>query len=232
MKISNNVIASILSFTLVILSAGCTTSAPTIQQGSDAEVSYDGLHKVDNSQADSAWARPDFDISTYSKIMLVGAGIEYTPETNTGRTSRDRNRGGPYFIDDKTRAKFEQMVNDVFSEEMAKIENFTFVEEAGPDVLMVWGGLLDVSSYVPPDNLSGRSEVFISQVGAATLVLELRDSETGTILARSVDRRAAERGGGYMMNSNSVTNASEVRRLVRFWAKRLRDGLDGFSETR
>ena len=113
---------------------------------------------------------------------------------------------------------------------MAKSEKFTIVDEAGPDVLVVWGGLLDVTSYVPPDNVAGRSEIYLSTVGAATLVLELRDSETNTILARSVDRRAAERQSGQMTSSNRVTNASEVRRLVRFWARRLRDGLDGFSE--
>lgn len=218
------------SLSIIILSSGCTSTPPTIQQGADAEISYDGLHKIDNPQADAAWARPDFDISSYSKIMLVGAGIEYTPETNKGRTSRDRNRGGPYFMDDATRERFENLVGETFEDEMRKIENFTFVDEAGPDVLIVWGGLLDVSSYVPPDNLTGRSEIFISSIGAATLVLELRDSETNTILARSIDRRAAERQGGVMTNSNRVINASEVRRLVRFWGKRLRDGLDGFSE--
>lgn len=224
------IIASITALTLVIMSAGCTTTPPSIQQGPDAEISFDGLHKVDNSQADSAWARPDFDISTYTKIMLVGAGIEYTPGGNRARTSINRNKGGAYFIDDKTRAKFEKLVQDTFRDELSKIEHFTMVDEAGPDVLKIWGGLLHVTSYVPPDNLSGRSEIFISTVGSATLVLELRDSETDTILARSVDRRAAERQGNYLMNSNSVTNASEVRRLVRFWARRLREGLDGFSQ--
>ena len=219
------------SLSVIILSTGCTSSPPTIQQGPDAEISFDGLHKIDNPQADAAWARPDFDISSYNKIMLVGAGIEYTPETNKGRTTRDRNRGGPYFIDDATRERFEKLVGETFEDEMRKIENFTLVDEAGPDVLIVWGGLLDVTSYVPPDNLSGRSEIFISSIGAATLVLELRDSETNTILARSIDRRAAERQSGVMTNSNRVINASEVRRLVRFWAKRLREGLDGFSET-
>lgn len=230
MKNLKQIIIAVTSLTFVILSAGCATKPATIQQGEDAEVSFDGLHKVDNAQADAAWARPDFDISSYSKIMLVGAGIEYTPETNKGRTSRDRSKGGPYFMDDATRERFEKTVQETFVEEMGKIENFTLVDEAGPDVLIVWGGLLDVTSYVPPDNLAGRSEIFLSTVGAATLVLELRDSETNTILARSVDRRAAERQSGQMTNSNRVTNASEVRRLVRFWAKRLRDGLDGFSE--
>lgn len=223
-------VSTVTSLTFIILSVGCATEPAAIQQGEDAEVSFDGLHKVDNAQADSAWARPDFDISSYNKIMLQGAGIEYTQATNKGRTSRDRSRGGPYFMDDTTRERFETLVQETFREEMAKSERFTLVDEAGPDVLIVWGGLLDVTSYVPPDNVAGRSEIYLSTVGAATLVLELRDSETNTILARSIDRRAAERQSGQMTNSNRVTNSSEVRRLVRFWGTRLRDGLDGFGQ--
>ncbi len=230
MKIPNQIIATIASLTFILLATGCASEPAAIQQGEDAEVSFDGLNKVDNAKADAAWARADFDISSYNKIMLVGAGIEYTPETNKGRTTMDRNRGGPYFIDDKTREKFEKLVAETFADEISKSEKFTLVDEPGPDVMIVWGGLLDVTSYVPPDNLAGRSEIYISTVGAATLVLELRDSETNTILARSIDRRAAERQSGVMTNSNSVTNSAEVRRLIRFWGKRLRDGLDGFSE--
>jgi len=215
---------------LIMLSAGCATSEPTIQQGPDAAVSFDGLHEVDNVQADIAWAKPDFDISSYNKIMLAGAGIEYTPGGNNARLATDRNKGGPYVMDDKTRAKFEALVGDTFREEMSNIENFEIVDEPGPDVMTVWAGLLDVTSYAPPDNLPGRAEVFISRIGEATLVLELRDSETNTILARSVDRRAAETQFGMLMNSNSVSNATEVRWLIRFWARRLREGLDGFVE--
>ena len=53
---------------------------------------------------------------------------------------------------------------------------------------------------------------------------------SGAILARSIDRRAAEQMGGMMTESNRVTNAAEVRRLVRFWGRRLREGLDGFGQ--
>ena len=109
MKNVKQLIIAITSLTFVILSAGCATEPGVIQQGEDAEVSFDGLHKVDNAQADSAWARPDFDISSYNKIMLEGAGIEYTPETNKGRTTRDRSKGGPYFMDDATRERFEKV---------------------------------------------------------------------------------------------------------------------------
>lgn len=214
---------------LAAVSAGCTSTPPTIQMGDDAEVSFDGLHLVDNSMADIAWAKPGFNLSGYTKLMLVGQRVEYTPADNRGRTSIERGKGGPYFIDDETRARFEELVQETFKDEISKIENFSIVDEAGPDVLMVRGALLDVTSYVPPDNYPGRTHVFLNEVGQATLVLELRDSETGAILARSVDRRSAERIAGTMTESNRVTNASEVRRLVRYWARRLREGLDGFS---
>jgi hypothetical protein len=218
---------------VVLLSAACSTTAeaPTIQTGPDAEVTFDGLHKVDHSQADLAWARPDFDISGYTKLLPVTAGIAYTPSANRGRTQVERNRGGPYFVDDSTRERFEKLTRDIFQEELTKVGGWEWVTEPGPDVLIVYGGLLDVTSYVPPET-TGRTEVFLNTVGEATLVLELRDSETNTVLARSVDRRAAERPGGQMMNSNRVTNASEVRRLMRFWAQRLAASLNEFSAGR
>lgn len=213
-----------------VFSLGCTSGPATIQTGPDAEVTFDGLHKVDHGESDEAWARPDFDISTYTKIMPVRTTIQYTPATNLGRSSRERELGGPYFISDEAKARFEALVSKTFGEELQKIKYFTFTDEPGPDVLIVSGGLIDVSSYVPPETVNPGSGIFIRQVGEATLVLELRDSETGTALARSVDRRAAQNMGGNLQESNPSANSAEVYRLIKFWASRLRDGLDGFVE--
>jgi hypothetical protein len=220
-------IASIV-FSAVLIA--CETAPPTIQEGPDAELSFDGLHRVDNSQADAAWARPDFDISGYNKILMVGAGIEYRQVRQTGNTVQTRSSGGPFFIPEDARTDFEAVVNEIFLEEMSNIQRFETVDEPGPDVLMIRAGLLDVVSYVPPEPIGGRSMLLLASIGEATLVLELRDSQTGTILARSVDRRAAEHFGGRVTQSNSVTNRSEIRRLIQFWAKRLHEGLDGFGQ--
>ncbi len=230
MKKINLVLRLTTPLIFAVVLVACTTAPPTIQTGPDAELSFDGLHKVDNSQADVAWARPDFDISGYTKIWPISAGIEYRQVKDRGRSTMARSQGGPYFIDDKSRAQFEELVGTVFKEELEKIEKYELVDGPGPDVLMIRGGLLDVTSYGPPDPVGGRSVVYLSSVGEATLVLELRDSETGTILARSVDRRAPETIGGTFTRSNSVTNSAEARRLIRFWATRLREGLDGFGQ--
>jgi len=109
-------------------------------------------------------------------------------------------------------------------EELAKSTVFEIVDEPAPDVLLVVGGLLDVVSRVPPETV-GRSRIFIDRVGEATLILEVRDSVSNTIIARAVDRRAAE-SGMEMMESSRPRNRAEVRRLGRRWGGLLRNGLE------
>ena len=127
---TSRALAATIATTMLV--AGCATPAtPTIQTGPDAEVTYDGLHPVDNSQAELAWARPDFDISAYTKILPVSSGFEYRVATNRGRTSAERNRGGPFVIDAATRERFETLVDEVFNEELANVQNWEFVTEPG-----------------------------------------------------------------------------------------------------
>ena len=99
------------------------------------------------------------------------------------------------------------------------------MHERGDDVLILQGALLDVVSKVPPDHV-GRSEIYLSSVGEATLVIEALDSMSEEVIFRAVERRAAERVGSQPIQSTSVTTWSEVRRLIRRWATTLRKGLD------
>lgn len=229
MKIIRLVLTLMTAFVFVVGSVGCTTAPPTVQTGPDAEVSFDGLHKYDNTRVDMAWAVPDLDLSSYTKILPVNAGVEYREVKDRGSTFTARSRGGPYFIDDKARAEFEALVDKIIKEELQKSNRFDIVDEPGPNTLVVSGRLLNVTSQVPPDPIGGRSRIYLSSVGDATLVLEVRDSETNRILARAVDRRAAERIGGSFTQSNSVTNTAEIRRLLRYWGSLVREALEGFT---
>jgi hypothetical protein len=152
----------------------------------------------------------------------VGAGVQYRPVTSSTR-GRSSNRS-EFPVSAENRAKFEATVSEIFREELSKSQRFQITTEAGPDVLLIVGTIVDVVSNAPPEPV-GRGNVYLSQVGEATLVLELRDSESSAVLARLVDRRAASRAAG-MSWSNTVSNTAEVRRLVRFWASRLSNYLD------
>jgi hypothetical protein len=223
LKLRNTaVLPLILAFTI-----GCTTAPPVIDNSPAAEVTFDGLHEVLNSRADKAWAVPGLDLSGYSKVMLQGAGIEYRPGGNSGRSYVSRSRGGPYEVTPRQKERMLEVVREEFLEELNKSTEFTIVDEAGPDVLLVRGAMLDVVSFVPDDTSPTNVDIYLSAVGEATLVLEIRDSISEAILARSIDRRAAEDSSG-MLEANRVTNAAEVRRLVSRWARALRTNLEQF----
>jgi hypothetical protein len=207
--------------------AGCATPAPTVDTSATGDMTFDGLFPVKNSRADAAWARPDVDLTMYSKVMLEGVGVEYRPGGESGRSLNSRSTGGPFEVTEEQKDRFEALMREVFLEELGKSEHFTIVSEPGPDVLLIRGALLDVVSYIPPETV-GRSEIYLSRVGEATLVLELRDSITEAILARSVDRRAAEQIGDTLMRTSRVSSATEVRRLARTWARLLRESLDTY----
>jgi hypothetical protein len=209
---------------------GCTTTQPSIQSGPDAEVSFDGLHKVDNSQVSLAWAAPSLDLSRYRNILPVNFGVEYRPVENSGTTMATRSRGGPYFIDSESREQFEALIEEIVLEELQKSNRFHVVNEPGPDTLIVAGRLIDVVSFVPQNTVTGRTATYLSSVGEATLVLELRDSESNAILARAVDRRAAETIARSFTRTNTVTTTVEVRRLITYWASQLRETLEGFAQ--
>ena len=217
-------------FALAALSAGCT-STPEFQTGSDAEVTHDGLTRLDKTVMDVVWARTDIDLTGYSKVMLEGVGVEFRPVDGpySGRagtsTMRSSSSKSEFQLDDATKKLVVEEISGAFIEELARSDKYEIVEVAGPDVLLLRVGLLDLVSRVPPTP-AGRSSIYLDSVGEATLVMELHDSTSGAILIRAVDRRAAETSPGMPMESNTVTNRAEVRRLGRRWASIIRGGLD------
>ncbi len=213
-----------LSASLIV---GCATSTPTIDTSAEAEVTFDGLYPVEGGRMDVAWARPDFSLEAYSKVMLEGVGVEYRPGGSKRRTMSTSKSNEFFELSPETKARFRELMGVAFEEELAKGENFEIVTEPGPDVLLIRGGLLDVVSFVPPEPM-GRSDIYLSRVGEATLVLEMRDSLSNAIVLRAIDRRAAEDMAGGFSRSNSVSNSSEFRRVARAWAGIVRDALDRF----
>jgi hypothetical protein len=203
------------------LLAGCA-APPRLTQ----ETSFDGLARVENSIYDQAWVRPGVDLQAYTKLMLQEAGISYRATRAAHTVAATGGREFP--LSDRQKERLREIVRTAFAEELAKSQRFEIAREPGPDVLLLRGSLLDVVSFVPPEE-AGAGKVYLRAVGEATLVLELRDSTTDAILARIIDRRAAERLGGPLVESNPITNAFEVESAARRWARRFRERLDAVS---
>jgi hypothetical protein len=218
---------------LAAVATGCS-STPEFQTGPDAEVTADGLTRLDRTVMDAVWARTDLDFTGINKVRFRSLGVEYRnvdgPYSGRAGTTSARastqNRS-EFQLDEDTRALFEEEISGAFLDEINRSDVFTVVDHSGPDVLDIHVGLLDVVSRVPPETV-GRSRIFIDRVGEATLVLEVRDSVSNTALVRAVDRRAAETST--MTESTPPRNRAEVRRLGRRWGQILRDGIDAMLE--
>lgn len=213
------------------LAGVASAAAPQIQTGQGAETTFDGLARVDNTIMDAVWVRPDIDLRGFRKVLFVPVGVSYRdvepsdPTTALRRSTRSRTTELREFrLDEETKALFEAEIGAAFSEEVAASEAYEVVDEAGPDVLQIGVALLDVVSRVPPQAAT-QPRVYIESVGEATLVLEIRGSMSNSVYLRAVDRRAAARQSE-MIESNRVTNASEIRRLGRRWGEIVRKGLE------
>ena len=212
-----------------LLVAACATQPPTIDTSASAEQTFDGLYPVDNVRVDMAWARRDLELSGYDKIIVQGAGIHYRPvKARAGSRSAIARRGETEFpLTEAQKDRVQEAFTSAFREELGKLESLEVVSEPGPDVLIVRSALLDVVSRVPPEPI-GRVDIYLDSIGQATLIIELIDSQSESVLVRAVDVRAAEQQG-VTFASSPVTNTAEVRRLARSWAQLLRRRLEEIS---
>jgi hypothetical protein len=218
----------VLAIAAAAIVAGCA-SPPTIQTGPNAETTFDGLVRIDNSRFSAAWVDPDIDLTQYDKIMPGGAEFQFRNVQKTSRTTIRASNENEFWISDSNRQKLVDTVTEVFNEELQRSEHFTFTEERGPDTLIIVGALHDIVSRVPPDQV-GRGEVWLASLGEATLIIEVSDSLSGEVIFRAVERRAVESVGSQGIRANSASTWGEVRRWARRWATSMREGLDSIHE--
>ncbi len=113
--------------TIFLLSAlvlvACSSAPPTIEQGPGAEVTFDGLHKVDNARFAEAWADPDIDYTVYNRILPEKAIFEFRAVKKSSTSGLQRTSGSQseYWIDDENKQKLIDEVTAIFREELGKI---------------------------------------------------------------------------------------------------------------
>jgi Protein of unknown function (DUF3313) len=201
----------------VLLLLACAPIEPTLEQGPQAEVTHDGLHRVDHPRRfQRVWLKPGASLAGYSKIVTVDAGIHFT---RPPKSSRDE-----FPISEKQIENLRGGLQQAIEEELTRGGRFTLVDQRGPEVLALRVALIDVFLAQPRES-SGRDQSYGSDAGSATLVVELFDSQSLEILARIADRGVAERDSSSWRN-DAITNRQAAKRLFQDWARRLGDALE------
>jgi hypothetical protein len=210
--------------TLVVLwvcgLAACTSN-PRVDV--DEPKSFDGLLPIASTTLDRVWAREGFDVTGYTKLMLQGSEIGYRPVKDMGPAGV--RRGATEFpLTERQKDTLEAILDEEFRKALDELERYELVDSPGSDVLLLRANLIDVVSKIPPER-PGRVDYYLESVGHATLVVEFVDSQSDAVLLRGIDTRSAKTIG-VALPSSPATNATEVRRVARFWAQLLVEGLN------
>ena len=190
---------------------------------------WEGLLLVQSTKMDAVYLLPDADFRGYTKVMLDPTETAFRKNWQRDQnsdaidTQRRISNSEAKEILDRAKTGFDK----VFAEAYQKA-GYQVVTEPGPDVLRLRTAVINLDVAAPDTMSAGRSWTFSREAGAATLVLEARDSVTGAVLGRAIDARSTGDARPYLRNS--VTNYSEFRELFERWAKLSINGLTELKE--
>ncbi|MCV2352724.1 DUF3313 domain-containing protein [Paucibacter sp. B2R-40] len=209
---------ALLSAVCVALLAGCAST------GNSGKQEWDGLVRRPDSRIDAVFVRPDAELVAFRSVLLDPVQISFAPnfDPNQGR----RSLSGRLNADDLAAIKerLAGLFHETFRAELAR-GGYTLVDVPGPETLRVTPAIVNLFISAPGDTTVGRSRVYTTDSGQMTVVLEIRDSVTGQVLARAVDGRNG-RFSGQMTWTNRQTNLADAQHAITIWATALRRGMD------
>ncbi len=219
----------VFKFVLRLIAVGTITVAlrgcaplPTQPVG-QANVYYEGLEQVDARGIDTAYVRPGIDFRAYTGLLVEEPELAFrTPDRSKQQ----------FPLTNAQKSRFRELLAQKFRIELAKSKRLRIVEEAGPDVLRLIIRVQDILASVPPRSIGnvGLAGFALEASGEATIVLELRDSQSEETLARAADTRAVE-GAAILQKGGALTRWSDVETLCERWASTVRKRLDTLVET-
>jgi hypothetical protein len=190
----------------------------------DAPESWDGLVSVNSRRFQRVFLQPGADFSGYTKVMIDPTEVAF--RKNWARDFNRNVRGASGRVSDRDVERMTQQgatqATDIFADAFTKA-GFTVVKEPGPDVLRVRTAVMNVHVNAPDIPTAARTRQFAGEAGQATLVVEARDSESGALMGRAVDRRLA--GDNSILSRTQVSNRADFRMLVQNWAEDSARGL-------
>ncbi len=212
-----------ITLATVLLAAAGTAIA---KQEELPEVTEDGLHRVPDSKMAVVYAEPGADLAQYKRIKLMDAYVAFKKNWARDQRSRSADRLRVTSNDvEKIKNDLAKEFQEVFRQTLED-GGYEVVDESAEDVLLVRPAIINLDVNAPDTMRAGRSRSYTSSAGEMTLYIEIYDSVTGDLIAKALDRRADTSRQGYYTWTNSVTNKSAAKRILKGWADILLDALN------
>jgi hypothetical protein len=206
----------------LVLAVGATVLAGCAS--TDTVTEWDGLVRKPNTRLNAVFVKPDAQIVAYRSVMLDPVQVSFDSNWDPNRGTRSMS--ARLNSDDVAAIKndLSELFREIFRDELAR-GGYQLVDQPGPETLRVTPAIINLFINAPDTSAPGRTRTYTADSGRMTLVVELRDSETNTLLARAVDTQTGRNAGMWTI-TNRVTNTADARRAIGVWASALRRSLD------
>jgi len=209
--------------TLSALIFSISAVAPAWAKKDLPEVNDEGMELVENSELATVYADPGADLGIYKRFILLDATVAFKKNWK-----RNQNDSYPFKVKDKDMVRIQEDVAELFREVFTKElvdGGYTMTDEPGPDVLLIKPAIVDLDITAPDVPSSTQTYSYSDSAGEMTLNLELFDSLTDDKIVKATDRKRDPDYMGLRWRT-SVSNRADAERMMKSWAKALRDLLD------
>ena len=205
---SHRILSALLAASLVVEPAAYAAKPPA---------TWDGLVQVKSKRLEFVYLQPGADFRGYTKVILDQPEVAFQKDwqRDYNRSATLSSRVSNADVQEAIRLGVEG-ARDIFADAWTK-GGYAVVDAAGPDVLRVKIGIVNIRVNAPDKQRPGRSYSFSDEAGQATLVVEARDSMTGALLGRAVDPKVV--GDTLTSWRTAAGNRADFRDQVRNWAE-------------
>ena len=177
-----------------LLTAACTT---TTTQSFNVNKS---------AQVETSYVATDADFGKYDRLFASDMGIFFPTDAAPS-------------LDDQRRTR--QIFREAF---LGELSGYQIVREKGPSALDVQATIIDYRNATGADVPNVRRELRdIARPGALMFLMELKDSESGKVLARAADSASAP---AFSTSADTNTDWDAVETAAMRWAQLFRQFLD------
>jgi len=186
----------------------------------------DGLVPVQVKSIDKAWKLPGASLKGYNSILLRPVTVAFNKNWNP------RDYGSFGLKSDEVariRSELSKIAGETFARVLSK-GGYTIATAPGENVLDVQAEIVDLIVNGIEPRSSSVVHVYVKSAGEMRILVNLRDSVTGTTLYRASDLQRAQEYDRLEW-ANSVFNRAEAERALETWARQLKAALDAAKTT-
>ena len=209
---------------LIALLAGTFAVTGTASED-PPKITEEGLVLVEDSEWGLVYVLPEADLSGYDKVMMTETVVAFRKNWRRDMNRTSRSIRVTQNDMDRIKTRLAEQFDTVFREVLEEDDGFPVVDEQGEDVLLLRPAIVNLDVTAPDTMSAGRTRTYTDQAGEMTLYLEIRDSWTGALIAKGLDRQA-DRRDAFMTWQSRVQNNQAATEIIRRWATSLRQALD------